>query len=254
MSVRSILLAAALIAAPAAAAAQTSSEHVAQGDRAVAAFDVAAAQTHYEAAIAADPKDYEALWKAARGAVDLGEAASDEATRTKHFRDAELYARRAMELRPTDAEGHFHLARAIGRRAQSMGARDRVKFAGEVREHALEALKYDPKHPGALHVMGVWNAEVMRLSGFSRWAAKNLLGGKVFDSANWKEAVRYMEEAVAAEPNRITHHLDLGKIYVDVGDRAKARAEFEWIARAPRSDPNDELYKRDAARQAAKLK
>lgn len=254
MSVRSILLAAALVAAPAVAAAQTSSEHVAQGDRALASFDAAAAQMHYEAAIAADPKDYEALWKAARGAVDLGEGAGDEATRTKHYKDAELYARRAMELKPGDAEAHFHLARAVGRRAQSMGARDRVKFAGEVRAHALEALKYDPKHPGALHVMGVWNAEVMRLSGFSRWAAKNLLGGKVFDSASWKEAVRYMEEAVAVEPKRITHRLDLGKIYVDVGDRAKARAEFDWIATAPRTDPNDELYKRDAARQAAKLK
>ena len=49
-----------------------------------------------------------------------------------------------------------------------MGTRDQIKYAGEVREQALEALKFNPKHPGALHVMGVWNAEVMRLNGISR--------------------------------------------------------------------------------------
>ncbi len=253
MSVRSIFVAAALIIVPAAGA-QSASEHVVLGDRDYVARDAGAAQKHFEAAAAADPKNYEALYKVARGAVDLGEAATDDATRTKHYKDAELYARRAMEVNATDAEGHFHLARAIGRRAQSLGARDRVKFAGEVRAHALEALKYDPKHAGALHVMGVWHAEVMRLSGMSRWAAKNLLGGKVFGSANWKDAVRYMEEAVAAQPDRITHHLDLAKIYDDVGDRAKARTEFAWIANATLRDPNDDKYKRDAATAAAKLR
>lgn len=253
MSVRSIFVAAALFIVPAVGA-QSAGEHVAMGDRDYSARDASAAQRHFEAAAAADPRNYEALYKVARGAVDLGEAAADATTRTKHYKEAELYARRAMEVNATDAEGHFHLARAIGRRAQSLGARDRVKFAGEVRAHALEALKYDPKHAGALHVMGVWNAEVMRLSGMSRWAAKNLLGGKVFGSANWKDAVRYMEAAVAAEPDRITHRLDLAKIYVDVGDRAKARTEFAWIASASLRDPNDDKYKREAAAEAAKLR
>ena len=251
MSVRSALTAAAfcvvttLVAAPIAGA-QSASEHVAAGDRDYKALNVASAQRHYEAAIAADPKEYEALWKAARGAVDLGESESDAAKRKELYKSAELYARRAVEAKPDDAEGHFHFARALGRTALSLGKRDRVKYAGDVRAHALEALKYNPQHPGALHVMGVWNAEVMRLSGFTRMIARNFLGGKVFGSASWKNAVDYMEKSVAAEPNRITHRLDLGMIYADVGNKAKAREQFEEVLRLPATDLNDRKYKSEA--------
>lgn len=257
MSIRSAVVAVALCAAAvalptSAALAQSAAEHVAAGDREHVAMNAAAALKHYEAALAVDPKDYDALCKAAREAVDLGEAQTDKARRTQLYKSAEQYARRAVEVKPNDAEGHFHLARALGRNALTLGVRDRIKYATDVRAQALEALKYDPKHAGALHIMGVWNAEVMRLSGFERMMAKNFLGGKVFGSANWRNAVRYMEESVAADPQGIVHHLDLGKIYLDVGDKAKARAQFEDVVRLPASQPNDAMYKRDAERQLAK--
>jgi hypothetical protein len=146
-----------------------------------------------------------------------------------------------------------HLARALGRRALSVGVRDRVKFATEVRAEALEALRLNPDHPGALHVMGVWNAEVMRLNGVSRFFAKNVLGGKVFSEASWNRAVSYMERAVAVDPERIVHNLDLGKIYLDLGDKAKARAQFELVVRGRRVDFNDPAFKREAEAELAKL-
>jgi len=258
MSIRSAVLAVAICAATvlpsSAALAQTASEHIAAGDREHAAMNVASALKHYEAAMAADPKSYEALWKASREAVDLGESPNTaKDRRTELYKSAELYARRAVEVKPNDAEGHFHLARSLGRTALTLGTRDRIKYATDVRAQALEALKYDPKHAGALHVMGVWNAEVMRLNGFSRMMAKNFLGGQVFGSASWKNAVRYMEESVAAEPQRITHRLDMGKIYRDVGDKAKAREQFELVARLPATDANDSMYKREAERQLKSL-
>ena len=61
--------------------------------------------------------------------------------------------------------------------------------------------------------MGMWNAEVMRLNGFTRMMAKNFLGGKVFGQASWPEAKRYMEESVANEPDRIVHRVDLAGVY-----------------------------------------
>ncbi len=226
--------------------AQSAPEHVALGDADHSALRTASALRHYEAAIASDPKAYEALYKAAREAVSLGESETNSARRSGFYRNGELYARRAVEVNPRDAEGHFHLARAVGRIALSVGKRERVKYAGEVRAHALEALKYDPRHPGALHVMGVWNAEVMRLSGISRMIAKNFLGGQVFSSASWAEAVRYMEQAVAVEPDRITHRLDLAMIYRDIGNKAKARQHFEHIVRMALQDPADAGRKREA--------
>jgi tetratricopeptide (TPR) repeat protein len=201
-----------------------------------------------------DTTSYTWLVNAANDAVDKAEFNPSEEQRTALYRNAESYARRAVAANPNDAEGHFQLARAIGRNALTMGARDRVKYASVVREEALAALKLDPKHAGALHVMGEWNAQVMRLNGFTRMIAKNLLGGRVFNEASWENAQKYLEEAVAMEPNRITHRLDLGKVYADRGMKDKARQEFEWIAAAPVTDYNDRNYKEDAARRLKDLR
>ena len=135
-----------------------------------------------------------------------------------------------------------------------MGVRDRIKFATEVRAEALEALRYNVDHPGALHVLGVWNAEVMRINGVSRFLAKNVLGGRVFREASWDNAVKYMERAVAVDPDRIVHHLDLAKIYDDLGDKAKARAQLELVVRGRRIDFSDPAYQREAQAALDKMK
>jgi hypothetical protein len=56
-----------------------------------------------------------------------------------------------------------------------------------------------------------------------------------------------MEQAVAIEPNRIIHRLDLGRVYAARGDKARAREQFQWIEAAPVTDYNDPNYKRQAA-------
>ena len=234
--------------------AQTASEHIALGDSVYAQFKPEQALTHYIAAIGPDSSNYEALWKAARSEVDQAEVERDEARRDRLSKSAEVLARRAIRVNPQHAEAHFHLARALGRRALSVGVRDRVKYATEVRAEALEALRLDANHPGALHVMGVWNAEVMRLNGVQRFFAKNVLGGRVFGEASWDRAVSYMQRSIAVDPDRIVHHLDLGKIYADRGDKAKAREHFELAARGRRIDFNDPAYQREAQAALEKLK
>jgi tetratricopeptide (TPR) repeat protein len=230
------------------AAAQAAPNHTALGDRDYAAMNATGALAHYEAAIELDPKNYEALWKASRSAVDLGSYDQISEARGDLYRNAELYARRAVAVNAKDAEAHFHLARALGKNALTLGPRARIKYATDVRTQALECLKLNPKHAGCLHVMGVWNAEVMRLSGFTRMLARNLLGGRVFGSASWKDAQRYMEEAVAAEPDRIVHRIDLAEIYRDMNQKAKARTEFETALRLPVTDVNDRHYKAQSER------
>jgi len=228
------------------AGAQTAADHIALGDKEYVAMNAPAALQHYEEAIKIDPKNYEALWKASRSAVDLGSYERDDDKRNAYFKTAEQDARQAVAINPADAEGHFNLARSLGKYALTQGPRSRVKFAAEVRNQALECLKIDPKHAGCLHVMGMWNAEVMRLSGFTRMFAKNFLGGKIFDSANWADARRYMEESVAAEPDRIIHHVDLAGVYRDTGDKAKAKAEWQVAMKLPNRDYNDRHYKAEA--------
>ncbi len=239
------------------AAAQTAAADIARGDSAHAALNASAALGDYEAAIKVDTANAEALWKAAREAVDLGEAAGFE--HQDHARDslyalAEQYATRAVQANPGEAVTHFTLAKALGRAALSKGGREKVGYAKRVRAEALEALKLDSLDDGAWDVMGMWNAEIMRLNGFLRFFAKTLLGGQVFGDANWDNAQRDLEHAVALAPRRIVHRLDLAGVYRDRGDKAKAREEYQQVLDLPATEFNDKYYKQQAEQALAKLK
>lgn len=224
---------------------------LAERDR--AAFDAAGALSRYESALVASPASYDLLWRAARECVDLAEAAGTAEQRAGYNRKAEAYARRAVAANGAGADGHFMLAVALGRTALSVSARERVKYATEIHDEAMTAVKADARHAGALHVLGVWHAEVMRLSGFTRFAARKLLGGKVFERASWSEARRYMEAAVAADPARITHRLDLAAIYADNGDKPRARATCETVLRMPNVEFNDGRYKQQCQQVIARV-
>jgi tetratricopeptide (TPR) repeat protein len=227
---------------------------VARGDSLYDARNAVAALAAYESVVAADPTSYEALWKAARSAIDIGEFDRDVEHRTQLYERARELATRAVRANPADAEGHFQLSRAVGRVALAAGVRDKVRLAEAVRIHALDALARKPNHDGALHVIGMWNAEIRRLNGFQRTMAKTFMGGQVLGEASWDAAVSYMQRSVAAEPTRIVHRLDLGKVYIDVGKKQLAREQFEWIAKAPIIDFNDANYKRLAAEALRGLK
>jgi tetratricopeptide (TPR) repeat protein len=244
----------AIAAAPLSLLAQSAAEHVALGDREHAAMNAPAAFRHYEEAIKVDPRSYEALWKASRDAVAAGEYNPDDKERERLYSVAEQYARRAVEVNPGDADGHAELALALGRKALSLGKKEQVKYAGDVRNAALDALKLNPKHPAALHIMGKWNYEVLRLSGITRFMAKTFLGGKVFDSANWDDAQRYMEESVANEPNRLVHHLDLARVYEARGEKDKAREQYEVVIKGPLGDYNDRKYQSEAAEEIKEVR
>jgi tetratricopeptide (TPR) repeat protein len=244
-----------VLAAPLAAqGGQSPADHVKLGEREHAAMNGVNALKHYEAALSIDSMYFDALIKAADESVELGRFDANESNRTLLYKRAEQYARRAVAVRPNDADAHFELAKAIGRNALTMGTKDKVKFAGVVHDEAMASLKIDPKHAGANHVMGLWNAEVMRLNGISRFMAKNLLGGKVFGEASWDNAIKYMEAAVASQPNLISHHLDLAEIYEDRDMKDKAREQLTWIGNATPTELNDRKYKEMAAEMLRKLK
>jgi tetratricopeptide (TPR) repeat protein len=253
MSVSHLMVAATLMATP--LAAQDPAALVARGDSAYTVFNAEEALQQYEAALALDSLHADALGKASRTAIDLGEGMTDKAQQKEIFRKGERYARLAIRVDSATAENWFHLARALGRTALSVGVRDRVRYAVEIRRCAKNALAINPDHPGALHVLGMWNAEVKRLSGVELFFARRFLGGNVLGEANWKDAVTYMERAVAVDPDRIAHKLDLAGIYADTKEKDKARAMYEAVVSSTqRVDFNDPLYKKQAEERLQRLR
>ena len=233
---------------------RSASVEIARGDSAAAALKPPGESlAHYKAALAIDSTNYVALCRASRDAVAEAEFEPDKNKQRDLFLEGERYARGAVAARPDDAEGHFYLARALGRVALTKGKKDRVKYGKEVYEQAQAALRINKNHPGAVHVMGMWNDEVMSLSGFSRFMAKTFLGGGILGQASWDKAVLYMEQAVKVDPKRLVHHLDLGKVYADTKKPDKAREQYELVLKGTPTEYNDRHYKEQAQKALDEL-
>ncbi|HSE45281.1 MAG TPA: tetratricopeptide repeat protein [Gemmatimonadales bacterium] len=244
-----LLIAALLIGSGSRLLGQSVEDHLAAG-REFSTRNPPAALAEFEAVLAVDSTNYEANWGAAQALVDIGKRTPDSVKsreRDSLYARAETLARVAVKADSTGPDGHYMLAAAVGRASLTKSKKERVKRAAEIRGEALKALALDPNHDKAYHVLGRWNAEVMRLSGLTRFFAKNFLGGAVFNAASWQGAIDNMQKAVALNPESVYHRLDLAEIYVDVDRYSDARQQLTEIAELPVFDAADPEYQAEAA-------
>lgn len=240
----------ALAGAATALEAQEPVDHVAMGVAANEAHDLKTALQHFQATLEQDSSNYDANWRAALTLLDLGEQIPDSAKgneRDSLYSVAERYATRAVAANPEGADGHFALAASIGRASLDLGTEARIRQAKVIRAEALRTIELNPKHDGAYHILGRWNAEIMRLSGLSRFFARNFLGAGIFKEASWKNAIANMQKAVALDPGRIYHHLELARIYADRKRPADAEIQLHLVETLPVREVMDSIYKRQGA-------
>ena len=262
-----------LFAAP--LAAQTSvAGHIALGDSTRTTLHSEQALRHYEAAVAAiqqeigtqleaiagvhlaNPLYCEAYWKAAREIADVAKQLLGDSLKQRRdslYSLGRTWAEAAIRADSTVANAHFALALVLGRLSRTRGGKERVCFAKIIYDEALRAVQIDPRHDGAYHILGIWNAEVKRLSGLTRFFAKALFGAGFMDRATWDSAVVNMEHAVALAPQHVYHRLELAGVYLDIGQPAKATEQLQALAGLPVGDPMDPYYQRVATDALADL-
>jgi hypothetical protein len=236
--------------------ADTSADLVRAGIAAFAARDPGAAIALFRDALARDSLAYEPNWRLALALITLGQETPDDKSspaRDSLYAEAERRARTAVRADTNKADGWFVLANAMGRTALTRPPDQRLKLAVAVRNAALHALLKDPGHDGAYHVLGRWNAEIMRLPGIHRFFARRVLGAKIFDMASWDEAQLNLERAVALDTTRIVHRLDLAEILADRKKYDLARAQLDTIATMPEREYLDDRRKAAAAELLQKL-
>jgi hypothetical protein len=257
------------------AAQVTITEHIALGDSARATLHSQAALGHYQAAVElierelgtqlqqiagvhpVNPQYSEALWKAAREIGDVAKQLPGDSLKQRRdslYSLGRVWAEQAIQFDSSSADAHFSLALVLGRLSRTRGGKERVRFAKIIYDEAERAVQLDPRHDGAFHIIGMWNAEVKRLSGITRFFAKTLFGAGFMDRATWDSAVTNMERAVSLNPQHIYHRLELAGVYVDVDQPTKAMEQLEAIATLPVGDPMDPTYQRVAAEALAELK
>jgi tetratricopeptide (TPR) repeat protein len=230
-------------AAPGSAPAAASSL-IAAGDSALAHLDLRAATEAYRQARRSAPASYEAAWKLARARVDQATLSADRADQKRLCQEADTLAHAAVALDSTDSKGHAYLAIALGRLALFEGGKRKVVLSRIVKAEAERALALNPREDLAHHVLGVWNREVVGLSGVLKFFAR-ILYGKIPD-ASLDAALDHLRQAAALRPDVIPHRVELG-ITLAAGKRYReARGELEAALAMPTGWVTDDYYRAKA--------
>lgn len=204
-----------------------------------------AAMERLEALTAAHGESAEILWRMAWTRVDIGEETSDKDRQRSLYREAADEARRAVALDSQNAWAHMVRGIAVGRAALTAGTREKIELSREVREAADEAIRLDGTLDGAYHVRARWHHEVASLGFVSRAVVRVVYGG--LPDASYEDAVQDFLRAIDAR-DRVVHRLEIGRTYLEMGNRAEARVHLERALVLEDDDPSAPRY-RDEARE-----
>lgn len=221
----------------------TTSELIAQGDSLCDAYNFRGAVTQFQRAVQIDSANFSAYWKLGKCLNFLGELAPRDSQLTifEKARDAELAA---LALNDASADAHFQLARAVGKIALFKGIFNSIGLAKQVKREADRTLALDSLHDGAWHILGRWNREVGKKPKLFR----SPLG---LGDANKKDAISFMEKAIAINPELIHHHLEMGITYQEYDRDIDARREFERCLSMEARGPLENNYKEEAKKYLA---
>lgn len=160
------------------------------------------------------------------------------------------FAKRGAALLPESGKAHLCLAIAYGRMADYTGNKERVELSRKILEHVQISLKKDPSNDYAWHVMGRWHAGVASTNGFLKGLAKIAYGG--LPPASQTEAARCLKKASELAPQRIMHHAELAKVYVELDQISAARQSWQAVMGIRPVDSEDRKYQAEAQTELRK--
>jgi len=200
--------------------------------------DPAAALPLYLAVLRSRPNDPEILLKVARQYSDLADGRPTEEEKQRGVREALGYVEQAARLDPRSPVAQLSLAVCHGKLAAWSGhARDKIAYSRLVQEEAERALELDPRYAWAHDILGQWNCALASLSGAERFFVMIFYGG--LPAASYEQALAHLRRAVELEPEEPAHRVELGFVYLAVGRRPEAEAEFVRSLALPGHAPSD---------------
>jgi tetratricopeptide (TPR) repeat protein len=249
MNKRLCLLTALVFVAAASGLGQTAAEQIQMGNDAYAAFDDQKALEHYKEALKLEPENFEALWKASRGLVDIADAIEGkgkavDAEKMKLYSEATTLARKAVAVNPNDSMAYFSVSAAIGKKVLLQGKKEQINASKEVKEIIDKAIELDPDNDLAWHALGRWHRRMDEIGG-----AKRFFGSIVYGSipkGSFAESEKALEKAIEINPDYGNHYLELGRTLLALKKKDKAAEAFEKCIDLPVTTSKCEMYKKEA--------
>jgi tetratricopeptide (TPR) repeat protein len=220
-----------------AARAETADALIAKGDAFDDRLQANEALRFFLPAEKLEPNNAELLVRIARQYRHL---ISDTSSKKEKLRLGYLslgFAQRAATLAPKNAEAQLSPAISYGKMLPFMGSKEQADASPRIKEAVDRTLQLNPKNDTAWHILGRWNRVLADMN-----PLKRVLAGAIFGKlpvTTHEAAEKCLLKAIAINPNRLMHYIELGRIYVRMGRNEEARKFIEKGLSMPNKEKDD---------------
>ncbi len=147
------------------------------------------------------------------------------------------YAERARASAPGECDPHLSVAICLGKLTPFLGAREKIEVSRKIKISADMAVKLGPENDYAWHILGRWHQSLANIGGATRALAGIVYGG--LPAASNDEAVKCFQKAIALNPTRLIHVVELGRTYAMMGRTAEAKRYLQTGLAMPEREKDD---------------
>jgi tetratricopeptide (TPR) repeat protein len=213
------------------------SELIQRGDVADQDYKPTEALESYLPAEKAQPPDAALLVKIARQYAYLTTELKSKEKATEAGRTAIAYSERAIALAPKEADPHLALAVCHGKLLPFLANREKIMSSRIIKSAAEKAVALDPSNDYAWHLLGRWHQGLANVNVVVQGLIR-LIYGELPPASN-DDAVRCFNKAIALNPDRLIHHIELGRTFALMGKTSEAKASIQKGLAMPNREKDD---------------
>jgi tetratricopeptide (TPR) repeat protein len=248
---RSLSVAFALALTSSAVHSQSVDSLIKKGDVYDHSFKPAEALQSYLPAEKLEPDNLALLLRISRQYRHLMADANTNGEKLKLGQTALGYDRKAAALGPNSSEAQLSCAITYGKMVAFQGKKEQVAASPLIKAAADRSLKLDPRNDSAWHVLGRWHQSLANLSGMKRGLGEMVYGK--LPAGSYVESVACFKKAIAINPKRLRHFIELGRTYAQMGQPEAARPLLEKGMAMPNREKDDWEQKARGREALAKL-
>ena len=230
-------LALALAFASTGTGAESADELIQKGDVFYDELQAAEALTFYLPAEKLEPNNVRLLVRISRQYRHLMSDATKTSDKLRLGNTAVGYAQRAVALAPNDPETQLALAISYGKLLPLEETKQQIATSRSLKIAVDKVIALDPNNDLGWQILGRWYRALADVGGVKRILAR--VAYEKLPPAKFEDAVRCFEKAMALNPNRLLHHIELGRTYAKMGREADARKFITQGLAMPETEKDD---------------
>jgi tetratricopeptide (TPR) repeat protein len=195
------------------------------------AFKEPEALKKYLDVIRYQPNNLTALIKISELYSILGKHQGTKDKQKEYYRNARVYAQKALTVNGNSSDANVVMALAMGRMALISSGDDKIKAIKDVKTYSEKSVQLDPNNYKGYHVLAKWHYEVSDLNSVEKWLVK--VAYEALPKASLEDAIKYFEKSRQLNPSFLLNYLELAKAWHRKENNKKAREFLELMLKMP---------------------